>query len=78
MDASVLLGPDVSGGADDPDPDALSGRSSQRARPAVRRSRGRRLESRAHRRAGVLAHAWSLTGDGFEIDADRRTAAMTA
>ncbi len=68
------LGADVARCADDPDPDpAVRG-----IRPAIRRDRDRWLDSRAHGRAGVRRHARSLAGDGFEVEAVGRKAAMTA
>ena len=62
---------------DDTDPDPASGGG---IRPAVRRDRGRRLEPRAHRRAGARRRAASLTGDEVEDEdgAIGRTAAITA
>jgi hypothetical protein len=62
------LGPDVTAGADDPDPDLFL----SRARPAVRPDRGRWLDPRAHGRT------WSFAEDGFEIETIGRTAAITA
>jgi hypothetical protein len=68
------LGADVAGRADDPDPD----RAGAGIRPAIRRDRARWLGRRAHGRAGVRRHAWSLAGDAVEIETIGRMAAMTA